>query len=368
MLPVMVAVLLLISTQVTYVHALELPPDLVAKLHTDLRIAFLYSDTDDWLTGYEHPLPIKYYQIIRIDINGLYGIYAYDVLVMREGSDSLATEQINIIVKFVEGGGGLIISNFALSEPLKTLLSKLGITIKATTIKATSDKIVIAKDGKIMIDHPITTGVEKINAEYGGGERFYGKYGITGRYIYRGIVTAVEIDNGEIFIRSPFIAVAKSYGNGRVIYIGGAEISDDLSGLRLGVNAVEWVAGYTPPEWGPPDTSIVGDLREENARLKGLLAGYEELKAKYESLKVDYEKLNADLEELKADYELLKGKYDSLNADYEKLMSDYQDLKSKYETAIKALAVYPELTYFFMATTTAFAIATAYLIWKKKTK
>jgi hypothetical protein len=114
-----------------------------------------------------------------------------------------------------------------------------------------------------------------------------------------------------IFIKSPFVAVAKEHGNGRVIFIGGADIREMLSGLRLGVNAVEWVAGYTPPEWSPPDTSIIGSLREENARLKGLLAGYEELKARHESLKVDYEKLNADMKELKANYELLKGKYDS---------------------------------------------------------
>jgi uncharacterized membrane protein len=356
-----------------YVYALELPPDLVAKLHTNLRIAFLYERVNwgvNWETEYQRPLPIKYYEITKIDTRGLYNIDAYDILVMNEGyerlSGQLTTEQMEIIVKFVKNGGGLIVSSFVLSESLKTLLFKLGIIIIAVSEqRETIKKAVIPKDGKIMVDHPVTVGVEKINANYGG-------YSCAYYTCYRNVVTAVEIDNGVIFIKSPFIAVAKSYGSGRVIYIGGAEISEDLSGLRLGVDAVEWVAGYTPPEWSPPDTSIIGSLREENARLKGLLAGYEELEAKHESIKVDYEKLNAYLKELKANYELLKGKYDGLKTDYEKLMSDYRDLKSKYESIIKAppqtQVIYSELTYLFLTTTIAFAISTIYFARKRKTK
>jgi uncharacterized protein YdcH (DUF465 family) len=352
---VIIAVFLLIFTQIIYVHALELPTDLVAKLHTDLRIAFLYSDTAYWCTRYERPLPIKYYQIVKIDTDGLYGIDAYDVLVMEEsGTGKLTTEQINIIVKFVEGGGGLIVSSDTLSEALKILLSKLGITIKATSKETVTGEIVIPKDGKIMIDHPVTAGVEKIEAALWKEKT----------------VTAAEIDNGKIFIKSPFIAVAKSHGNGRVIYIGGAVIYEKLSGLRLGVNAVEWVAGYTPPEWSPPDTSIIGSLREENARLKGLSAGYEELKAKYDSLKVDYEKLKTDLKNLEANYNSLKDKYNALDSDYKKLASDYQDLKSKYEATIKIPSqtqiMYPELVYLFLTTTIILTFTTIYFAWKKK--
>jgi NACalpha-BTF3-like transcription factor/outer membrane murein-binding lipoprotein Lpp len=348
-LPVIIVVFLLIFTQTIYVHALELPTELVAKLHTNLRIAFLYGS--GWSTIYEWPLPIKYYQIVKIDTDGLYGIDAYDVLVMQEiGSGELTTEQINIIVKFVEGGGGLIVSSNELSETLKTLLSKLGITIKA--ISGGGEVIVIPKDGKIMIDHPVTAGVEKIEAG-----------------VYR-TATAVEIDNGKIFIKSPFVAVAKSHGNGRVIYIGGAVIYEKLSGIRLGVNAVEWVAGYTPPEWSPPDTSIIGSLREENAKLKGFSAGYEELKAKYDSLKVDYEKLKADLKNLEANYNSLKDKYNALDSDYKKLASDYQDLKSKYEATIKMPSqtqiMYPELVYLFLTTTIILTFTTIYFAWKKK--
>jgi hypothetical protein len=59
-------------------------------------------------------------------------------------------------VKFVESGGGLIVSNFKLSEPLKTLLSKLGIIIKATSVQRDEKEVIIPRDGKIMIDHPVT--------------------------------------------------------------------------------------------------------------------------------------------------------------------------------------------------------------------
>jgi hypothetical protein len=98
-----------------YVYALELPPELVAKLHTSLRIVFfmILAITE---TGSHHHYKLSIIKV-KIDTNGLYGINAYDVLVMSESRRSfsgghLTTEQIDTIVKFVEGGGGLIVSNF----------------------------------------------------------------------------------------------------------------------------------------------------------------------------------------------------------------------------------------------------------------
>jgi hypothetical protein len=72
-----IAIFLLISMQTMYLYALELPPELVAKLHTSLRIAFLYDTHYSWEPYSQASLlPIKYYQIVKIDTNGLYGINA----------------------------------------------------------------------------------------------------------------------------------------------------------------------------------------------------------------------------------------------------------------------------------------------------
>jgi len=234
---VYILIALILIQPLTYAppaYALDLPPDLVEKLHTNLKVAFLYGR--GWGTSYERPLPIKYYHIVNIDTAGLYGIKAYDVLVMNRENGELTTEQINMIVEFVRGGGGLIIGYDGyyreLGSSLPILLSKLGIVIKAQSRSYYTDTI--DKDGKVMISHPVTTGVESI------------------KFTIDRPVVAVEIDQGTIFINAPFIAVAKDFGNGRVIFIGtGDAIREELSGLRLGVNCVEWVAGYTPPGWEP---------------------------------------------------------------------------------------------------------------------
>ncbi|RLE96823.1 MAG: hypothetical protein DRJ63_10015 [Thermoprotei archaeon] len=340
-------ILLTVLTQ--QASAQELPPDLVAKLHTNLRVAILYDGKHGWRSPW---MPIKYYHITKIDTAGLYGIGAYDVLVMEEYYDDgcLTTEQIDMIVEFVKGGGGIIIlEGFrGLGEPLRTLLSKLGIRIKA--ISSIKIREVLSKDGKAMVDHPITVGVEKIRVWAGNP------------------VVAVEIDNGDIFIKAPFVAVAKSYGSGRVILIGAHEIHEELSGLRFAVNCIEWAAGYTPPGWEP----VVPSLRNETATLREKLRGYDELMQKYSSLKREYERLKAEVDNLRSSYEKLKSQYQRLSKeynllkeDYNRLNSEYNTLKSKYEemkgkAITHVIAIPAEFTYLLAILTIILLITTIY--------
>ena len=112
----------------------------------------------------------------------------------------------------------------------KTFLARLGITV----VQSGSDgETIINKDGEMMVDHPITVGVEKVNCSY------------------HSPIVEIESD-GDQFIRSPFVALAKNYYEGRIVLLGhGGRLEEDFSGLRLMVNTVEWVAGYTPPGWSP---------------------------------------------------------------------------------------------------------------------
>ncbi|MEM1772187.1 MAG: hypothetical protein QXV81_09045 [Ignisphaera sp.] len=89
---------------------------------------------------------------------------------------------------------------------------------------------VLEKDGKQMFEHPITTDVDMLEA------------------YCRCSVMIVESEGADVFITAPFIAVAKEFGAGRVVFYGhGGMIMETLGGLRLGVNTIEWVAGFSPP-------------------------------------------------------------------------------------------------------------------------
>ncbi|MEM2614763.1 MAG: hypothetical protein QXO15_11175 [Nitrososphaerota archaeon] len=239
--------LVIISTTFSgTVYALDLPPDLIAQLHTDLKVAILFDTSHGWWTESEHPIPFKYYKITEIDVNGLYGLASYDVLIAYSGGKDpvLTEEQIELIVKFVEGGGGLILGyngyNYydescrKWSPTLSVLLRKFGIFIKAfSNIKST---IILEKDGKQMLEHPITTDVDMLEA------------------IYACPLMAVESGDADVFITAPFIVVAKEFGAGRVVFYGhGGSIKETLGGLRLGVNTIEWVAGFSSPGWSPPE-------------------------------------------------------------------------------------------------------------------
>jgi hypothetical protein len=358
-----------------YALHLELPPEVLAKLHKDLKVALLNEwvgeQNPSWQGDWVRPINLQRspYVITYIETAELYAIKMYDVLVTQDyRGGSLTTEQIDMIVSFVKGGGGLIIASSPLtwkrgpfiSDTARILLSKLGIEIKAGVETETKRMIIIEKDGKAMIDHPITIGVESIEVSV------------------HNPVTYVEIDKGTIFITTPFVAVAKDYGEGRVVFLGcGDIVTEERSGLRFAVNIVEWVAGHTPPGWNPPVDSIIGSLREENDRLKKLLsergeqrvsndsskAEYEKLKAKYNELEARYSSMRTDYDAITAAYNKLKTDFNSLELKYKQLESDYNDLKIKYEN-LNVVGT-PTLMYVLLLTTIFFVATTVYLMKRK---
>ena len=98
-----------------------------------------------------------------------YGVY--DVYVTCDDV-SYTTEQVNEIVDFVKKGGGLIVVDSTIelgydhptSDSVRILLRKLGINITESELGYGKD--LISLDGKTMIEHPVTTGVETLRYWY----------------------------------------------------------------------------------------------------------------------------------------------------------------------------------------------------------
>jgi len=222
---------LLVLATIIHVYT-QLPQDLVDKLHRQLRVAYYSGDP-----GYADIIE-RYYQFAVIGGNQLYDLSPYDVLILTN-SREYTTEQINSIVKFVDGGGGLIIFDTGYcTESGSLLLSKLGIVSVYRDQNYISQSGIVYKDGKALLDHPITVDVEAV--------KFY-------VYAYRSVPVRVNVTvSTSVIMKWPFLILAMEYGNGRIVFLGYELYWDTLSGPRLAVNMIEWVAGFTPPGWEPP--------------------------------------------------------------------------------------------------------------------
>jgi regulator of replication initiation timing len=290
----------------------ELPPELIQKLHTSINVALLEDDSNHWslLGGY----PLSYYKFTTLDNKGLYGLKAFRVLIMRGWREPrLTTEQMNLIVEFVRGGGGLIIGYFENLGVIVDLLQKFG--IDGIIMSETAQTVVVVKDGRAMVDHPVTTGVEKIVAEVSK--------------------PIVDLKGAEKFIVGPFVAAAKDFGSGRVVFFGdGNSIKREYSGLRLFVNAIEYAAGYTPPGWTPSIDTIVAQLEREVERLKSQLTslqGLAEENARLQRQLKDLQSQLAQLQGLKDENSRLQSQVTTLQSQLQSLQASYKDLKARYD-------------------------------------
>lgn len=331
---------------IPHVSALELPSELVAKLHTDLKIAHVYwrgYGFTAWDSRKSFPLVSHtYYKFVQIDLTAwnatsLSHLKGFNVLIMTADTGAwMTTEEMNIIIEWVRGGGGLVLShNYNILNPdYKEFLAKLGITVVQSDSHGSAS---INKDGKMMIDHPITAEVDRVD------------------FSYDSPVVKIESD-GDQFIRSPFVALAKNYYAGRIVFLGhGGGLLEEFSGLRLMVNTIEWVAGYMPPGWSPSADSTVKTLERENIELKDQL----------KTLQSQMGKLNVQLNDLQQRYDNLKRDYDALNSKYNDLQQQYQSLQKAPPTMTTGLQ---GLTYVFMATTIILAITTVLSAVKKRRK
>jgi ElaB/YqjD/DUF883 family membrane-anchored ribosome-binding protein len=301
----------LCNFNLSYAAAYELPPDLLSKLHSNINVAELYASNNWGGSPIDYAGRYWYYNRIEIDPNSIYGsLSAYNVLIMAETSSGfLMTEQINTILNWVKSGGGLIISDTHLSDSTNILLNNLGITAKNRNYVYS---VYINKDNMALLDCPVTVGVERI---------------LVGDSIQK-TTTAVDIDNGFIFLKTPIIGLTKTVGNGRVLYLSG-QVSGE-SGLRFGVNCIEWVAGYTPPDWSPSvDSQLV--TMQKNYNL--IVANYSKLQSDYNSLKLIYNQLQTNYDTLINESQ----NYTSLRTDYNRLKTYEQSLNSQLSQTISQL-------------------------------
>jgi len=207
----------------------QLPQDLVNKLHSQLIVAMLSAPSSF------REIVSNYYRYMKIGNDQLYDLSPYDVLMITTNLD-FTTEQINSIVNFVNGGGGLIIISYggSYSGSVDLLLSKLG--IRGVYLGYLHEPIIVYRDGKSLLDHPITTSVEALRIDYGR--------------ITTGVNATVKV---FVIMDWPAKILAWEYGSGRIVLVGSYDMDfSTLSGPRLAVNMIEWVAGYTPPGWEPP--------------------------------------------------------------------------------------------------------------------
>ena len=130
---------------------------------------------------------------------------------------------------------------------MRILLRKLGINITESQLGVGED--LISLDGKTMIEHPVTTGVETLRWNY------YDDHEATREIT--GVTGATQV------IRYPTILAVKEFGEGRVAIVPEwVFYYTDLSHPRITYNLIEWVAGYTPEGWEPDVTSLVAKYRE----------------------------------------------------------------------------------------------------------
>lgn len=325
----------LMKGQSTY--ALDLPLDIVNELHTKKSVAMLSDSKAYWTTTLNEFSGAKYYKSTIIDTNGLYSLSAYNTLIMwgqfknLNFCSSLTSEQMNTIIEYVRGGGGLIIGYSSgyytgTHTVIQDLLSKFGIDV---IIGTTYSQVELIKDNQNVLTHPVTTGFDKL--------KLYINYPI------------VKIEGATPFIKSPFVAVYKDFGSGRIIIFGnGQNVPEESSGLRLMVNCIEYVMGNTPQGWSPSVDTIVAqqdktieqlqlqikDMQNNVSQITDLKNQINTLNGQMSSLNSQITQLQTDKNSLNLQVNQLQSEKTSLQIQHTKLQQDYDSLKKSTSNGI----------------------------------
>jgi len=181
---------------------------------------------------------------------------AYSVIVLPLPRKSLSREEINSIVKFVEGGGGLLIIGDCGGDQfwggnINNLSSIFGLTFNPDILRTSEEPVIINR----FKQHPITVDVTKIVCLTGSSINIVGDaYGLAsasdGVWADRLTGHIGILDPGESYGQNVTVLAVSNFGLGRVVCLGSSTVFINSNLIsdhkKLGLNILKWLSSTEP--------------------------------------------------------------------------------------------------------------------------
>lgn len=180
----------------------------------------------------------------------------YSVLILPLPRKPLLEEEINAIISFVEGGGGLFIIGDSGGDRfwgsnINNLSRTFGITFNPDVVRASREPVIINQ----FQQHPITSNIKQIVYRTGSSLKITGN--TTGLAAASSEAWADKL-TGQVGILEPeekkgkdvIVLAASNFGLGRVVCLGSSTLFIDSNLLidhkKLGLNILKWLSSSEP--------------------------------------------------------------------------------------------------------------------------